>query len=180
MILYTMRTGRRENNRIADDRGISLVELIIVITIMVVMTGLISIGVSLMFSRDASYVAGKIDDELSEARMYSMSKAGTFTYKLHIVDPRSSYVEITDGGSYDKVVPLDKDVNITVSGTDGYSAGNGDEVNIVFDKAKGSVKTIDGNPASGVYTITIVSQKFNGKTKDVTLIATTGRHYTEK
>ena len=175
-----MRTGRREKNRIHDNRGISLVELIIVITIMVVMTGLISISVSLIFSRDASYVAGKIDDELSEARMYSMSKAGTCTFTLHIEDPLGSYVEISDGASYDKTVKLDKNVKITVSGTDGNTWGDGDDVEILFDKAKGSLMSIGGIDASGVYTITITSEKFYGKTKTVTLIATTGRHYREK
>ena len=175
-----MRTGRKVKNRIPDNRGLSLVELIIVITIMVVMTGLISISVSLIFSRDASYVAGRIDDELSEARMYSMSKAGTYTYILHIEDPLGSYVELKDDSSYDKIVKLDKNVKITVSGPGGYSKGDGDDVKIVFDKAKGSVKSVDGSSASGIYTITVVSEKFNGKTKTVTLIATTGRHYTEK
>ena len=99
MILFTMRTGRRENNITADNRGISLVELIVVITIMVVMTGLISIGVSLMFSRDASYVAGRIDDELSEARMYSTTTTAMSTRTSHRRIPRRTDTRSGDGPS---------------------------------------------------------------------------------
>ena len=67
-----------------NDRGYSLVELIVVISIMAIMVGLLSLGISVMFSKDAEAVAKAIDDELSEARMLSMSKSGKFEMVLHI------------------------------------------------------------------------------------------------
>ena len=183
MILCIMRIGRRVRNRIEDNRGISLVELIVVISIMAVMVGVTSLGLGMMFSRDANYVAVRIDDALSETRTLSMSKDGKFTCLLHIDAPDGSYVQINRsvGGAvsteYKKIL-LDKSVNIAVKG-DG-TAISGD-FSVEFDKSKGSVKQVNGATADkGVYTITVTSTKNTSKTRDVTLVTITGRHYTDK
>ncbi len=189
MNLFTMRTGRRVKNRIKDNRGISLVELIVVIAIMGVMVGVTSLGLSFMFTRDANYVAVRIDDALTEARMLSMSRDGTFTYVLHYdnANPTTGFVriDVTDAGGvtseYKKIL-LDKSVTITVTGTGVPDTG---DVAIIFNKGNGSVRQV-GTPggtmtdASGMYKIEVQSTRNTSKKKDVTLIATTGRHYTDK
>ena len=182
-----MKTGKRvKKNSFSDNRGMSLVELIVVISIMAVMTGLLSLGVSMMFSRDSNYVAVRIDDALTETRMCSMSKDGTFTFDLHIDsgDPKGSYVQImqsVSGGApveYKKIL-LDKKVNISVLG-DGSDLSLSD-VSVEFDKSKGNVKKINGSVTiHDVYTFRITPQNSVSKIKDITLISTTGRHYTEK
>ena len=179
-----MRTGRRVNNRIRDDRGLSLVELIIVITIMMIMTGLVALGISMMYSRDTNYVAVRIDDAFTEARTMAMSKEGEVTYTLHVVsEPNKSTVVINRaaGATPDvKTIALDKDVSISVKGDEDDTPMAGDFV-VVFDKAKGCVKSVNGaDPDKGVYTITVTSNKNPSKAKTVTLVTTTGRHYTEK
>lgn len=182
-----MRIIGRAKNRIGN-KGYSLVELIVVIAIMAIMVGVTSLGIGMMFTRDANYVAVRIDDELTEARTLAMSRAGTFTYVLHADNSGSShkdgYIEIVGKDSdenelYNKKVLLDKSVTIA---TDGVSFDGSDNIVIEFDKAKGSVKSINGtSPAPGaVYKFTVTSTKNSSKTKDVTLVATTGRHYTEK
>lgn len=196
-----MRTGKKEKNRIKDNRGISLVELIVVIAISATMIGVVSLGVGIMFTRDANYVAVRIDDELAEARMLSMSRNGNFTYFLHYDNdnPASGYIMILNGDAtrennteYKKIM-FGKSVQITVTGT-GMPAGTptSGNIGIVFSKAKGSVQEVGSiNPASpykytkssngnGVYTIKVVSTKNSAKTNTVTLTAATGRHYTEK
>ncbi len=184
-----MRTGRRVKNRIADDRGISLVELIVVISIMVVLTGVVSMGLGMMFSRDANYVAVRIDDTLTEARTMSMSREGDVTYTLHIdSDPAGnytgSYVEIKrvdkDGNVLDDDrTALDKSVTITATGATPDGSGN---IVIVFNKAKGNVETVNGSAAASgiVYTFDVVSRRNASSTRTVTLVPTTGRHYTDK
>ncbi len=188
MNLFITRTGRRVKNRIKDNRGISLVELIAVISIMAVMVGVISLGVGFMFTRDANYVAVRIDDALTEARMLSMSRDGTFTYVLHYdnANPTTGYVRIdvtNAGGTHEyKKIMLEKSVNITVTGTGVPASG---DVAIIFNKGNGSVRQV-GTPggtmtaASGMYKIEVQSTRNTSKTKEVTLIATTGRHYTDK
>ena len=196
MILCIMRTGRRVRNRIADNCGVTLVELVVVISIMAVMVGLMSLGIGIMFTRDASYVAVRIDDELAETRMMSMSKSGVFIFEL-CIDDSDPYTgsEITiynatynDAGEispeaswtkYKKTL-LDKSVKITVSDGGSYSKTSG-KIRIIFDKAKGSVKSFDGSSGAGkAFTFTVTSQKNTSKTQTVTLVGNTGRHYTEK
>ncbi len=184
-----MRIGRRVNNRISDNRGISLVELIVVISIMVVLTGVVSMGLGMMFSRDANYVAVRIDDTLTEARTMSMSREGDVTYTLHIDsdpagDHSGSYVQIKrvdKAGNLveDKKTALNKRVDITPANVTADGSGN---IEIVFDKAKGNVESVNGSaPASGiVYTFTVVSRRNTSSTRVVTLVPTTGRHYTDK
>ena len=183
-----MRTGRRVKNRITDNRGISLLEIIAVISIMVIVTGVTSLGVSFMFTRDADYAATRIDDELTEARMLSMSKDGDFTYVLHYDNtaPTTGYVriDVTDAGGttteYKKVL-LNKSVSIVVTGADVPASG---DVAFAFSKRNGSLKEV-GIPggtmkkASGTYNIEVTATKNSSKKKDVTIIATTGRHYTD-
>ncbi len=195
-----MSNEREAQNRI-DNRGISLVELIVVITIMAVMTGITALGVGIMFTKDASYVAVRIDDELTEARMLSMSRSGAFTYVLHYDngDPASGYIQILEGDATRanntefKKVAFDKSVKITVTG-EGVSSTSpaSGNISIVFNKAQGNVQEIGSvgpaptyaytkiADAKEVYTIKVESTKNSAKTSTVTLISTTGRHYAEK
>lgn len=173
-----MRTGRRANNRITDNRGVTLVELIVVMAILVVLAGVAGISMSVMFTRDAKYVATRIDDGLTEARMLSMSKPGDFIYELHIdtTDDKGGYVKISSP-TENKTFLLDRSVTYTVEG-DG-AAITGDTFTFEFDKAKGSIKSFNGSDADikGVYTIKVTSSKNTSKFEKVAIISTTGRHY---
>ncbi len=181
-----MRTGRRVNNQIADNSGVSLVELIIVISIMVIMTGVLSLGIGMIFSRDANYVAVRIDDALSETRTLSISKDGTFTCVLNIdssTSGKGSIIQImqTVGGvsSEYKRILLDKGVTITID-ADGADI-TADTIIFEFDKSKGSLKKVNNSETiSDVYTIEVTAKNNASKVKDVTLISATGRHYTDK
>ena len=186
-----MRTGKKAGNRSCSDRGYTLVELITVISIMVIMTGVASFGLSMVFSKDADYAAVKIDDALTEARTLAMSRDGHFVFVLHFgADPKDHYITIdradtltTSPVEYKRVY-LEKSVNISVAGTNRPASG---DIQIVFDKANGSMKAIgspgtpaSGSKAQGIYTFTVTSTKNTHKVRTVTLIATTGRHYTDK
>ena len=96
-----------------NDKGYTLVELIVVISIMAVMVGLLSFGVSVMFSKDADSVARTIDDQLAEVRMAAMSKPGTFSIIIHTTSTGSgNYIEI-EKSELDLVVPTPTPVGYT-------------------------------------------------------------------
>ncbi len=197
MILCTMRTGKKVNSKVTDNRGVSLVELIVVVAIMAIIVGISSYGLGLMFTRDANYVAVRIDDQLGETRTLSMSKGGVYICELHI-DDSDPYTEseITIYSTTDKTLPksswtrekkaaLDKNVSINVSDGGSLSASSGD-ILFIFDKAKGSVEFVSVEPGTWVsgagkaYSITVTSRRNTSKVKTVTLVGNTGRHYTDK
>ena len=117
----------------------------------------------------ANYFERKIGNDTYTMKCYKENTA----VKFYLVDKTGE----TD--PYKKVL-LDKSVNITVKDNAGNDLSG--DIKIAFDKANGSVKSVNGSsPVSGtVYTINVESTKNSSKTKDVTLVATTGRHYTEK
>lgn len=164
------------------DSGYSLVELIVVIAIMAIMVGVMSIGISLMFSRDAEAVAKTIDDELSEARMLAMSRDGEFELVLHLdsSNPANNNIVINKDSSLYKSVTMKKRATLNVSGGGLASPITSGDVKIVFDKGNGSVKTINGGTASGVCLIEATAARLTTKKSTVSLVAATGRHYVGK
>lgn len=153
---------------------------------MVALVGGASLGVNILFSKDATKAAGMIDNELSDARMLSMTRAGEYTFTLDITAAQSTGNKITiddgDASTPAIVKPIDKNVLITVSNTDGsYSASGDTSIVIIFDKGNGSVKSVDGGTGSGVYQFTVTSGSGSlTKTSVVDLVALTGRHYVEQ
>lgn len=187
MNLFNTKTGKREQDPKLNNGGYTLVELLVVMAVMVIMVGGMAMSASLMFSRDAKSIAVTIDDELAEARMLSMSKADDYIITIHT---ESGYtldnkIIIDDGDSSTTPIeiPLRKKVSITVSqenGNDSYSSSGGEDIDIKFNKSNGGLEYF-ADPSitpSGVYVFTVESE--NGKQAKVTLVATTGRHYTEK
>lgn len=62
-----------------NDKGFSLVELIVVIAIMVILTGLISMGIGMAVSKPADECAAKIKSSLQSLRITTMGK-----YDAHV------------------------------------------------------------------------------------------------
>lgn len=59
-----------------DNKGMSLVEIVIVVTIMTVLTGVLALGVSMALSKPADECAEKIVSTLNGARVTTMGKQG--------------------------------------------------------------------------------------------------------
>ena len=159
--------------------GYTLVELITVISIMVVIVGVASFSVSLMFSRDAQRAAVLIDDSLSETRMLAMSKDGDVKMIIRTdTDPMKNTIEVHQGSSVKKI-GIDRSVLISLKGS--ATTVPGDSITIEFNKSNGSVSKINGADAvaDGLYEIETVAQRGASKTSKVTLVANTGRHYTD-
>lgn len=74
-----------------DNRGMSLVEIVIVVTIMTVLTGIMAVGVSMALSKPADECAEKIVSTLNGARITTMGKQG-ITLRFYM-DDQSVWLE---------------------------------------------------------------------------------------
>ncbi len=157
--------GRHE-----DNEGYTLVELIVVIAIMATMIGLLSLGISMLFSKDAERVAKFLDDQISEVRMSAMSKPGTYSIIIHTTDTGvGNYIEIektelslviptpvppgepvdppADPTPTKTRVDFSNDAKIIFGPQSGAfpAAPSNDVIQISFDKANGSITKIKTN-----------------------------------
>ena len=65
-----------------NNKGFSLIELIVIIAIMGVLVGGASLGIGLVFSKDAMKCATRLNDSIYDARANSMYKAGKFELSI--------------------------------------------------------------------------------------------------
>ena len=69
-----------------NNKGITLIEILVVVAIMSIAVGGASISISLAYSRDAEKCAKTINSALENTRMMSMSEKGNFTMELDMTN----------------------------------------------------------------------------------------------
>lgn len=155
-----------------------MIELIITIAIMAILTGSFVGAAGYLKYANAKAGAKKINTELSELRIDSMSKMKTPYMYLYNIDG-STYMKVVTGDNADKAAiggVLDK--NTTKIGNsqvkvlcDGTQIADGSAIKISMDKSTGAFK-------STISKIEVAS--IDGKTSYVIkLVQSTGRHYIE-
>ena len=174
-----------------NNKGFSLIELIVIIAIMGVLVGGASLGIGLVFSKDAMKCATRLNDSIYDARANSMYKAGKFelsidnsgianvaTISQTDLTPATSDTVYLDGVDSNKkttisakfvteAVPEETDLRLPL--------------NLTFDKAKGNVYSVvdaDGMTyGDGIIVFEIEPLRGNrNRTAKVQLVTTTGKH----
>ena len=175
-----------------DNKGFSLVELIVVVAISATMIGVMALQLSLIFSRDAESVAKTISDELTEARMMSMTKPGNFTMTIHCGKSggkgdtdEDNYItiknDLTDANKVDTKILFGARAYIGIEGETLPRTSSGD-IEITFNKVNGSVESIsDGGSgyasASGAAVYKINCKAVNAdKNATVEIMTVSGRN----
>lgn len=164
----------RDNNK-----GFSMVELIITVAIMAILTGSFVSAAGYLKYANAKAGAKKINTELSELRIDSMSKMNTPYMYLYNIGG-STYMKVVSGKDADKAIENGLlDTNTTKLGNsqievfcDGTKITEGTPTKIYMDKSTGAfiscpkeikVASIDGH-----------------NTYVIKLVKSTGRHYMEE
>lgn len=188
MTICIMKTGKKvPDNKIKyADLGYTLVELMVVIAIIAVVLSATTLSVNLLFSKDAAQVSSKIDDELTEARMLSMSKNEPYEMVFCIDNASSGHnhkILIVKNGnisSPEKVIELSSHVKICVKKGTTTIVDESDttDLNLKFDKSNGSVTEINGGvpDSAEIYTFDVKAERGTQKESTVRLIPMTGRH----
>lgn len=167
------------NNRGIDNRGVSLLELIVVILIMSIISGGVVISTIVIHNADVSSAADKTVSILNSARSYSTSKAeGSIWFEICKKTGEGYYGIIYSGDKNDrsnaKEITSEKLGGAALTITVKKMNGNGTIQNIVvtegqpvefnFDKSSGALKEN--------YTDILVS---GSKDKNIVVIKETGR-----
>ena len=171
-----------------NNKGFSLIELIVIIAIMGVLVGGASLGIGLVFSKDAMKCATRLNDSIYDARANSMYKAGKF--ELSIDNTGSANVATISQTDLTPVTSdtiyldgVDSNKKTTISArfvTEAVPAGTALSfpVNLTFDKAKGNVYfdvDADGTYDDGIIVFDITPLR-GSRTAKVQLVTTTGKH----
>lgn len=179
-----------------DNRGYSIVELIVVIAIMAVTVAAVGLSVNTLFNSRAKECAEKVSAKLSSTRSGAMSRYNetmTLSYKA-----KNSSADITSDGYYtvNEMYSVDKtgaqykmsgsevermggkNVKIVVkfSNSSEVELGTGNSVTISYDRASGKQSKASLNGT--VLDAYVTEMKFTSGTgtKTITLIPETGKH----
>lgn len=171
-----------------NNKGFSLIELIVIIAIMGVLVGGASLGIGLVFSKDAMKCATRLNDSIYDARANSMYKAGKFELSIDnsgsaniATISQTDLTPVTSDTVYLDGVDSNKKTTISAKFvTEAVPAGTylSFPVNLTFDKAKGNVYfdvDADGTYDDGIIVFDITPLRGN-RTAKVQLVTTTGKH----
>ncbi len=158
------------------NKGMTLVEILVVTAILSIIVGLSAVSISLVFSRDAEGCAKTINMALESVRMSALSQRGDFTLSINSVN--NQLVTIASEGPVTTSEALQRQV--TVSFPD---LPDVEELSIAFDKSTGRVTNVrtDGaavTPPPQLIRIRCTNNS-GSKVATVTLVSSTGKHYVE-
>lgn len=153
-----------------NNRGVTLIEILVVVAIMSIAAGGASVGISLAYSRDAEKCAKTIDTVLENTRMKSLSEKGDFTMELDLENHRL-YIRSSEESEPVVTEKLQSRVAITVP-----SDPSATSVTVRFDKSTGKVLDMSSEDG-GILRIT--AENNSGKKATVVLVKGTGKHYVE-
>lgn len=134
-----------------DNRGLSLVEMIIVIAILAVVSGTVVLGISAAISKPAEECARKIQQSLEGARVYAMGKQKLTVsfYVNHGVVYAQETATAPDGSvTVKNPVKIGKDVDVSyqLEGAAGYVPLTSTPLTFSFDRSTGGFSKTECSP----------------------------------
>lgn len=161
-----------------DNRGLSLVELMIVIAILAVVSGIVALGIGVAISKPAEECARKIQQSLEGARVYTMGKQ-KLSVKYYISDG-SVYAQetitypngITKDKNPEKIGAKSTKVTYKMGGTE-YNL-SAEPLILTFDRSTGGLNAAECSPSGISDEVEILVQRGSTVMK-VTLYSLTGK-----
>ena len=165
----------RKANR--DNRGITLIELLMVVAIIGVLIGIIVRGVNLGKSKVGS-ATNLIDSSLSQARSFTMTRSANYDFKLYVDD---GYYKVQVGGM-DPEKAVETKIPIyyktySAGHESGWTQVTGNGITIQFSESSGAMKKLPGTGSVETYYSKLCIGNPAGNYKVITMIFETGKHY---
>ena len=159
-----------------NNKGFSLIELIVVIAIIAVLVGASSVGISVLWGFYPKECANNLEAKLNKTRIDSMGKAN-MALELYQGSDGSYYADLVTYDSSGAVSSTTsekigrKSLTITYKDTTGATGTLGtDHIAVCYDRSSGALKA---NSSGKIYNEFTISQR--STTKTVTIYAETGK-----
>ena len=137
---------------VTDNRGFSLVELIVIIAIMAVMIGMVSLSMSLLTGSDAKQACEKISAQLNEAKTGSMSRYDEDINIIYVDNPsaydwadKEGYYVVKQLYTFKKDASTGKPVVMSLGAEHRYICNSRVSMNFTYDGGSYSVSPTAGN-----------------------------------
>ena len=157
-----------------NHRGFTLVEVIVVVSILSALTGIISLSVSSVFSVRVRRCATEINAFISMCKVNSMSRGGDIRIVLDVDDNG----EDGSPGAEPKSTEIFSDANVSAEFTVGgvtTALSSDNPLTLSFDRSTGGFKPCAMAGTEKIYCTSI--SVTGGKTYVITLVPSTGNHY---
>lgn len=163
-----------------NNKGLSLVEVIIVVCIMTVLTAMVSIGVGSVMTKPADECAEKIVSSINGARVSAMGKK---SYDVVIKqDSSGAEIFIELNGNSKKIGRKGITITCTKKKKDGTGATSFDlstkkSITLSFDRSTGGFKPVKvgTDPADADVFLTEIVVSMGSRSKTIQLIPITGK-----
>lgn len=128
-----------------DNRGFSLVELIVVMGIMAVLGGVMFMGVSMISGKPADKCAEKIKTVIQSSRVTTMGRTNVSLKIYRAADGRVMASQTTPEGTNDSIIgDADVTVEVQINGGGFSPLGSASSpLTIEFDRSTGALKNAD-------------------------------------
>ena len=163
-----------------DNKGLSLIEVIIVICIMTVFVGIVSVGVGSVMTKPADECAEKLVSSINNARVSAMGK---MNYELIIKqdgDKAEIFIEVN--GKSTRIGKKGIEVTCTKAKKDGTSASSfylnsAQKVTLSFDRSTGGFKPVKIGDSSvdPDYYLTQIVVTMGSRSSTIKLVPITGK-----
>ena len=171
-----------------NNKGFSLIEVIIAISIMAIVAGIGSLSFSAARKQDVVKAAKVVDSMMTQVRMDNMSKSDAEYMYIYIDPDKDEYcykLSKTKVHSISSILSLSdaqeeicSDSIVIAAGTESstYVIGDNDYLTISFEKSTGAFKCYSSATGSSEATIEVMTFKRNRKTSTITMASETGKH----
>lgn len=176
-------------NRLDNNRGVTFIELVVVVAILALMAAGATYGVSMLVNADAKKASKNLYQAVSELRNETLSQTGEWYGELKRESANGQYIftilrKDSDGIKVKEEFQLGSKIRISVTGQGTTDITDASPIYIYFNPGSGTVKKVENDLGASLLNLTSIIFKFdivsnNGNNQELTLWTNTGKISTD-